>query len=68
MEARGSLKCQEVGGRSSDTCAEQELFREVIEKLGFRENGEGKSGFAASDLISGLSLVCPAPSGTVQKR
>lgn len=70
MEARGILKCQEVGRAGvmiANTCAEQELFREVTKKLGFRENRERKSGFAASDLISGLSLVPPVISGTVQK-
>lgn len=50
----------------ADTSADQELFREVIEKLGFRENSERKSGFAASDFISELSLVPMATSGTVQ--
>lgn len=36
------MKCQEVTGRGGvmivDTRAELELFREVVEKLGVREN------------------------------
>lgn len=43
-----------------------EVLEEVIKKLGFREDQDRKSGFAASYLISGLSLVPTVTSGTVK--
>ena len=49
-----------------DTDVEQKLFEAVIKKLGFREDRERKSGFAASGLISGLSLVPAVTSGTAK--
>lgn len=48
-----------------DTCR-AEILEEVIKKLGFRDDRERKSGFAASDLISGLSLVPTVTSGTAK--
>ena len=48
-----------------DTCR-AEILEEVIKKLGFRDDRERKSGFAASDLISGLSLVPAVTSGTAK--